>query len=128
MMVDLGVAALPVVDNAHRPVGVLSQTDIVRHDREKTDYPLMTADFYGRVVLDYSDTALSHMHLENVDATLVTEVMTPLVHAVTPETPLTEIVSLMLAKHIHRVFVLDEQGILIGVVSTFDILRQLAAI
>ena len=128
MMVDLGVAALPVVDSDHRPVGVLSQTDIVRHDREKTDYPLMTADFYGRVVLDRSDKALSHVHIENVDAALVTEVMTPLVYAVTPETPLTEIVGLMLAKHVHRVFVLDEQGILIGVVSTFDILRQLETV
>ncbi len=128
MMIDLGVAALPVVDSDHRPVGVLSQTDIVRHDREKTDYPLRVADFYGRVVLERADMGLSDLHIENVDTALVTEMMTPLVYAVKPEASLVEVVRLMLEKHIHRVFVLDATGVLIGVVSTFDVLRQLEGI
>ena len=51
--------------------------------------------------------------------------MTPVVYSVQPNTSVGNVVEKMLDKHVHRLFVVDDMGVLIGVISTFDILRQL---
>ena len=43
--------------------------------------------------------------------------MTPAVFAVAPDTPVSRVVSDMVGLHVHRLFVVDEAGILIGVVT-----------
>lgn len=128
LMADLGISAVAIVDGENHPIGVLSQTDIVRYDREKTDYPFSVAEFYERVVLDSSDQMLGELHLENVDTIPVLDIMTPVVYAVQPQTPVEEVIGKMLKKHVHRLFVVDELGGVIGVISTFDILRHLQAV
>src|SRR5262245_45057673 len=37
-LADKGFSAAPVIDRAGRPVGVLSQSDLVVHQREKAEY------------------------------------------------------------------------------------------
>src|SRR5829696_5809758 len=37
-LVDRGVSGAPVIDEAGRPVGVLTQTDILIHDRETVEH------------------------------------------------------------------------------------------
>lgn len=128
VMIDMGIGAVAVVDGENHPIGVISQTDIVRHDREKTDYPFSVSEFYERVVLDSSDRMLGELHMENVDTTLVSEIMTPIVYAVTPDIPAGEVIRRMLDKRVHRLFVVDDMGVLVGVISTFDILRHLEEI
>ena len=51
--------------------------------------------------------------------------MTPAVFACAPDTPVQRVVSDMVGLHVHRLFVVDDDGILIGVISTMDVLRQL---
>ena len=38
LLTDRGISAAPVIDEAGRPVGVLSRADVLVHDREKVDY------------------------------------------------------------------------------------------
>lgn len=47
-LTDKGFSAAPVVDVAGRPVGVLSQTDIVVHDRNQVEYVPSATDYYAK--------------------------------------------------------------------------------
>ena len=47
-LIDKGFSAAPVIDEAGRPVGVLSRADIIVHDREKVDYLPQVPEFYHR--------------------------------------------------------------------------------
>ncbi len=51
--------------------------------------------------------------------------MTPGVYCVHAHTPAGKVVSKMLALDVRRLFVLDDAGVLVGVVSAFDVLRGL---
>lgn len=61
----------------------------------------------------------------SVDRTCVADIMTPIVFSVTPETPARKVVQEMLDLKVHRVFVVDKAGVLVGVISASDILQQL---
>ena len=58
------------------------------------------------------------------DATL-REIMTPVVFSVQPETRAARVVAEMLAMKVHRLFVVDDSGVLVGVISAVDVLRHL---
>lgn len=98
-LVDKGFSAAPVIDDAGRPVGVLSRTDILAWQREKSDQRL----------------------------TLVSDIMTPVVFSLAPTTPAHEVIRHMLGLQVHQLFVVDEDGILIGVITALDVLRKLEA-
>jgi CBS domain-containing protein len=51
--------------------------------------------------------------------------MTPAVFSVGLDTPARTVVESMLALDVRRVFAVDECGVLVGVVSAFDVLRHL---
>jgi CBS domain-containing protein len=88
-------SALVVTNDAGRPVGVVSRTDIVRREAN----PSSTTD--------------------------VREIMTATVVSVRPEDPAWEVIAKMVAFKLHRLFVVDRTGVLTGVISTFDIVRKL---
>jgi CBS domain-containing protein len=127
-LTDKGISAAPVIDRAGRPVGVVSRTDIVRHDREKVDYLPVATDFIERKELrTRSGESLPDGFLvENVNSTTVRDIMTPVVYSVAPQTPVGMVVKEMLARRVHRLFVVGHDGILIGVISALDVLRHLA--
>jgi CBS domain-containing protein len=93
-----GISAAPVIDAAGRPIGVVSRSDILIHHQTPT-----------------------------VDRTPVHSVMTPAVFCVRTETPAAEVVETMVGLGVRRVFVVDDAGVLIGVVSAFDVLRELCS-
>jgi CBS domain-containing protein len=51
--------------------------------------------------------------------------MTPAVFCVHADTPAANVVGRMLALNVRRLFVVDDAGVLVGVVSAFDVLRGL---
>lgn len=119
LFTDKGISAAPVIDDAGRPVGVVSRTDIVVHDREKVEYLVPVAPEDARA------NSQSGYQIVNVDRTRVREIMTPVVFSVRPETPAARVVAEMLALLVHRLFVVDEAGVLVGVISAIDVLRNL---
>jgi CBS domain-containing protein len=94
------ISAAPVINEAGRPVGVISLADIVRCVH----------------VSEVSDTRLPPT---------VREVMTPVVFFVRPNTPMANVVKDLLDCAVHRLFVVDDNEVLIGVISTLDLLRHL---
>ena len=118
-----GFSAAPVIDEAGRPVGVLSQSDIVVHDRESGPYVSGHPEYYERA--DLSPPGIIRTDVVNGDPTQVRDIMTPVVFAVSPDTPAFKVIEDMLAHKVHRLFVVGSDGVLIGTISTVDVLRHL---
>jgi CBS domain-containing protein len=109
LLTDKGICAAPVIDDAGRPVGVVSQSDILIHERESAKCPEpVTAEGPGR----------------EADRMQVGEIMTPVVFSVGPETPAAKVVEELRSLRVRRLFVVDAAGVLVGVISTHDILRH----
>jgi predicted transcriptional regulator len=98
--IDRNVAVAPVTDSAGRPIGVLSVTDLLIHVRacETTN---------------------------KVAPATVESMMTPTVFTVRDDTPAAEVVQDMLRSKVHHLFVTDDAGDIVGVVSTCDVLKHL---
>src|SRR5262249_42133211 len=56
--------------------------------------------------------------VEVVDATLVRDIMTPILFTVALDTPCKQVVDQMLSLKVHHLFVVDEDGALVGVISS----------
>ncbi|MCS6976003.1 MAG: CBS domain-containing protein [Gemmatales bacterium] len=124
VLIDRGFSAAPVIDAAGRPVGVISRTDIVRLDREKGDvYPPYFADY--EPLLPSKEKLPAGFQIEVPDTTRVKDIMTPIVFAVPPSCPVSNLIEEFLSRKVHRLFVVDEGGALVGVISALDILRHL---
>jgi CBS domain-containing protein len=126
--VDRGISGAPVINDAGRPVGVISLSDIVIHDRNSVTYARPAAEFFTRSDLraEFGED-VGGFQVEAVDRTLVRDVMTPTVCAVRPDTPVYEVIQEMVLLHVHRLFVTDRDGVLVGVISMTDVLRHLIA-
>jgi len=55
----------------------------------------------------------------------VRDLMTPAVFSVALDTPVWSIVEQMRELNVHRLFVVDGNGVLVGVVTAMDVLRRL---
>lgn len=129
-LTDHGFGAAPVIDEAGRPVGVVSRTDLLIHKRECVP-SASTSDYtdFGR---DCSDWDLfpepswpEGFSIEVTDRTTVGEIMTPAVFTVSLDTPAAEVVRRMLELKVHHLFVIDANLTVVGVISPLDLLRYL---
>ena len=123
-LIDKGISGAPVIDAGGRPVGVLTQTDLLVHDRETVEYLAP-----GAAIVEPDDALHRRLRegfqIEKVDRTTVRDVMTPVVFNVSPETPAGKVIEDLLERKIHRLFVVDGNGVLVGVISALDVLRRL---
>jgi CBS domain-containing protein len=126
LFIEKSFSAAPVIDESGRPVGVLSQSDVIVHDREKVDYLAESPKFYSKADLTTpTGERLRGFQVENVDRTRVGDVMTPAVFSVRTDTPAEKVIEQMLALNVHRLFVVDPGNVLVGVISALDIVRHL---
>jgi CBS-domain-containing membrane protein len=121
------VSAAPVIDEAGRPLGVLSQSDIVAHCREMVEFLTPGPEYYRRVDLrhDSAREFPTRCQVVDVDRTPVRDIMFPTVYSVTPETPAHQVIQDMVSRRVHRIFVVSDHGILVGIISTVDVLHHL---
>jgi CBS domain-containing protein len=124
------ISAAPVINEAGRPVGVVSEADILRHNREHADHLY----WLPQKLVDRELTLHSGEHLDDrsfevevPDVTRVKDIMNPVIYAVRRDTPIPEIVNQLCKRRIHRLFVVDEDGSLIGVITTLDLLSRLGS-
>lgn len=118
IFIDEKISGAPVVDRKGAPVGVVSQTDLIRRQRERgvdTEAPAW-----------YAEEGVRGFHVEEPDRTRVEDVMTPAVFSAGETTPVEELARLMLRRRVHRV-VITRAGRLLGIVTSMDLLRALLA-
>jgi predicted transcriptional regulator len=122
-LVDRGISGAPVIDEAGRPVGVLTQTDVMIHDREEVEHLAAPEVEYGTPL---PRSWWDDFQIERVDTTPVRDLMTPAVFCVAMDTPAWGVVEQMRELNVHRLFVVDGDGVLVGVITAMDIVRHLA--
>lgn len=96
-----GFGVAPVINNAGHPLGALSLSDLLTHERDRPR--------------------------EQLDRMVVSDAMTPAVFSVSPETSVRELIAHLVGLNVHHLFVVDREGVLVGVVSALDVLRRLNA-
>lgn len=98
-LIEKGFGAAVVIDNAGHPLGVITKTDLLVHLRaEANDGP-------------------SHA--------TVKDVMTPTVFSISRETPAETVVRQFVSLSVHHLFVLDDNGVVVGVISPLDVISRL---
>jgi CBS domain-containing protein len=119
LMLDNRISGLPVIDEAGRLVGILTEGDLLRRSETGTERHrprwLEILMGPGRLAEEYVRT----------HGRRIAEVMTRDPVTVTPDTPLKEIVELMERHRIKRVPVLQGDAP-VGILSRADLLRGLA--
>jgi len=130
LLLDRGYSAAPVINEAGHPVGVLSRSDLLVHDRERIEHVPPMPEFYHRseLQLGSGERLPRGFQVEKVERTLVRDLMTPAVFSVAPDAPAGKVIDEMLGLKVHRLFVVDRAGVLVGVISAFDVLRHLKAV
>lgn len=119
-MMNRHISAVPVVDEAGRVVGIVSEGDLVRRQELGTDkHP----SWWLRLIRAPEDRARDYLKSHGVYAR---DVMTKEVATVSEDTELSDVADLLETKQIKRVPVLQD-GKLVGIVSRADIIRGLAA-
>jgi CBS domain-containing protein len=126
-LTDHGISAAPVIDYAGQPVGVLSRSDVIVHAREQVDYLAPAPEFYNQSELttEAGESLRDGFQVEKTDLTTVHDLMTPVIFSVSPRTLAGKVVEQMVDLKVHRLFVVDENGVLVGVISALDVLRDL---
>jgi CBS domain-containing protein len=124
-LTDKAFGAAPVIDEAGRPIGVVSQSDLVIHDRERLEYVVAGVEQHARSDGLETQDLPTGFGVVDVDRTQVRDVMTPVIYSVGPDTPAHKVIEDMLGHRVHRLFVVGADGVLVGVISTVDIVRRL---
>jgi CBS domain-containing protein len=108
LLADKGISGLVVIGDSGRPLGVLSATDLLIHERAKLG-------------------TVRESHAEREEkAVAVKDIMTPAVFSVRLDTPASQVIEQMTALNVHRLFVVDDSETIVGVISALDILRHLS--
>jgi len=111
-MLEQGISGMPVIDEEGQLVGMLSKTDMVRHQFDDGEAPV------GNLP--------AGQHL--LEGTTVEDVMTPQVLAVWEGASLVDAAKIMINAGVHRVPVVSRSGFLVGLVSNTDIVRWVAGL
>lgn len=128
LMAQHHFSGLPVTDSDNRIVGIISDTDIIRYAHEVSVVPLSSLSGWVSPHSDISDLASIRKGMENLHRTTVKKIMVKKVYTVNEDDPVNEIARLMNRRNINRVPVVDNQGMLVGIVTRADMVRCMAKI
>ena len=112
------IHGVPVVDPDGRLVGVVSQTDLLAwHYTTGVD----GATFYDAPRI--SESARPKARLTDIRTARIDELMSPVIHCICPDQSLALAAARMLTRRVHRLIVVDEDGLVLGVISALDLLQ-----
>ena len=124
LLLEHHISGLPVVDEKGMVVGVISEGDLIL--REKEVKPPAYSIVLGAVIYLESPQRFFD-ELRRTVAQKVEDLMSKKIYTVGPETTVEEIATLMAAKGVNRLPVVDEGRRLLGIVTRQDIIKSLSA-
>ena len=119
------ISGAPVTSKTGKLIGVVSLTDIIRHETllEKGLQFNNRHDYYVHTVEDrFSQQDLGSLHFGDEPQVTVQDIMTSTTLKVGEEDTVQQVAGTMIKNRIHRVFVTREEKP-IGIISTADMLR-----
>jgi CBS domain-containing protein len=149
LLVDEEITGAPVVDENGKLLGVVSATDVVRLAAEESEIRVVSSslpsdrvlmpdpdvdeepdpDPYGFFLPEdspFSGAQLLDQFAESeLDAAVVSEIMTPVAFSVGPDDTVKELAEFLVRGRIHRAVVVEHER-LSGIVSSADVLRAVA--
>ena len=99
LLVDENIGAIPVIDEEGNPLGIVTRADVLEEDESEFDGEACAEEMMRRAPL-----------------------------TVTPTTPVAEAARLMTRQHVHHLLVVDGAGHLVGMLSSFDVVRWVAEV
>lgn len=121
------ISGAPVISSDHELVGVVSRSDIFHFENmdDSQKGKALQSCYHEVSGYDYNQADLQEWAKNAQKNCTVHQIMIRKVISVDEDAPLSVIVQLMVKRNIHRVFV-TQQGKIVGVISTSDILSALA--
>lgn len=124
ILAEKHISGLPVVDDTGKLVGVISETDLLWQETGAT--PPVYIMFLDSVI--YLENPARHdQELHKALGQTVGEVMSTDPVTIKPDQPLRKAAKLMQEKSIRRLAVTDDAGKVLGILTTADIVRAMAA-
>ncbi|MDX2239177.1 MAG: CBS domain-containing protein, partial [Leptolyngbyaceae cyanobacterium bins.302] len=125
LLAEKHISGLPVVDEAGKLIGVISETDLMWRESGVTPPPyIMLLDS----VIYLENPARYERELHKALGATVQEVMTDHhVITITSDKPLRDAAQLMHERNVHRLPVVDSSGHVVGILTRGDIVRAMAA-
>lgn len=121
LLVDNKISGIPVVDEDHRIIGIITEKDLMIKASE-LKVPFYITLFDSIIFLE--NPIHFNNKLKKYTAYRVKDAMTKKVYTLDEEAPITEAVDLMQKHHINRLPVVRD-GKLVGIVTRNDILKSL---
>ncbi len=124
-LVENSISGAPVTTEDGKLVGVVSLTDIIRHDTllEKGSQSYGTHEYYLHTLeSQFAPQEIDSLHFENEPLMTVRDIMTPSIFRVSENATVQRVADTMIRSRIHRVFVTREEKV-IGIISAADMLR-----
>jgi len=129
-MTENHVTGLPVVNMKSKCVGVITSSDILNYEQEHSEFTSeANADMARHFNPDsgqWESVRVTSFALEEFGEVRVSEVMSPDLVSVEPESPILEVARRMRDEKIHRVIVLSQDYRLHGIISAFDFVKLYA--
>jgi CBS domain-containing protein len=124
LLIDEGIQAVPVVDDHHRPIGMASKSDLVFDDYEWAELRDETFWLQRVAKLPKGFETEGDLYLEELlRSHTVKDIMSTEPLTVRADTGVAEAAKLMGEKHIHGCPVVDANGVLIGIVTSIDVMK-----
>lgn len=124
MFLEDGISAVPVINGEGRPIGIVSKTDLLREQ------------FRGSLPDDLTDLTAWRTHAgvedrgsepdDELSARTVAELMTPFAFSLPVDAPVSLAAALMSYEAVHRIAVTEADGMVVGILSSLDVMRWLA--
>ncbi len=124
ILAERRISGLPVVDDAGKLVGIISETDLMWQETGVT--PPAYVMFLDSVIY-LQNPATYERDLHKALGQIVGEVMSKNPLTISPDKPLKEAAKVMQDHKVHRLPVLDSEGQVIGILTRGDVIRAMAA-
>ena len=126
-LIENDISGAPVISEYGALIGVVSLTDIVRHDslHQREPQTQRTHAYYLPVLEDHlAQEEVSTFRFDGGSEVTVRDIMTPMIFQVEEDMPVQEVADKMIRGRIHRVFVTHEDKV-IGIITALGLLDVL---